>query len=349
MTRNNRRKKAARAYQAEHDSGYTEGRRATERSPGSDRRKRAAVMLAVPRPDVGAELLRIRTIPVKDAYVRGLVDSVLERADSVPLQRNADTEQLWSVVMAGGWGTVDQVDSRHVHELADFIRSLVEGLNDQQLLAAATELGITEGDVNYFGRVAYEIEAGEDGKPRLVGAIISQRPGASAEVAAHAQQAAARVGEHLLDRSGKAWDDYDRKVLRQIVVHALALVGDAYLEASDSLEVRGLTWRRLPDGSIRADTAGTNGNTVSALIKALNDDEDEVVGLQPDMYTEFYPTGRRRIGQTYMCYVGIFDEDDRESNVAAASFKKLYSSGPHDQLAGQRTAIEVMGEVLADA
>ncbi|RDH75269.1 hypothetical protein DVS77_26570 [Mycolicibacterium moriokaense] len=306
-------------------------------------------MLAVPRPDVGAELLRIQIAPVKDAYVRGLVDSVLERADGVPLQRNADTGQLSNVVMAG-WGNGGQVDSEHAHALAEFIRTLVEGLSDQQLVTAATELGITENDVNYFGRTAYEEEAGEDGRPRMVGAIISRRPGASAEVRAHAERAAARVREHLRDRSGKTWDDYDRKVLREIVLNAFARLGDAYLKASDSLEVRGLTWRRLPDGSLRADTAGPDGNTVSVLLEALNEDEDEIVaGLEPEMYTEFYPTGRSRRAQTYLCYVGIFDEDDRESDVGAESFEELYSSGPHGQLDGQRTAIEVLAEVLADA
>ena len=352
MTRDNRRKKAARAYQAEHDSGYTEGRRATERSPGSDRRRRAAVMLAVPRPDVYTELLRILTIPMGDPFVRGLIDKMLDKANAVPLQKDADTGQLWNVVMAGGWGTVGQVDSRHAHELADFIRTLVDELNDDALVAAATGLGITEGGVSTLARIVYEIGAGEDGKARMAGAIISQRPGASAEVRAQATQVAAGVREHLRDKSGKAWDDYDRTVLRQNVLEAFARVGDAYLQASDSTEVRGLTWRRLPDGSLRADTAGPDGNTVSVLLEALNEDEDEdeiVEGLEPEMYTEFYPTGRNRIAQTYMCFVGIFDEGDRESDVGALSFEELYSSGPHGQLDGQRTAIEVLAEVLADA
>ncbi|CAN5468892.1 hypothetical protein BH09ACT8_BH09ACT8_55410 [soil metagenome] len=352
MTKDNRRKKAARAYQAEHDSDYTESRRATERSPGSDRRKRAAATLAVARREVCTELLRILNIPVADPQIRRLVDSMLEKADGVPLQKDAGKNQLWDVVMDGGWGTVGDVDSAHIHALAGFIRTLVDQLDDGQLATTAAGFGITEHAVSYFARTAYEITPGDDGVPRMTAAIISRRPNASAEVRAHAEQAAATVREHLRDRSGRSWADYDRKVLQQAVIEAFARLGDAYLEASESTAVRGLTWRRLSDGSMRTDVDVADDNTVSVLIKAINGDDKKsaVVDWAPEVYNEFYRTGRRRSVQTtYMCHVGIFEKGAGESDVDAAVFRELYSSGPHDQLDGQSTGTEVLGEVLADA
>lgn len=214
--------------------------------------------------------------------------------------------------------------------------ALVEGLSDEQLVAAATGLGVTEHAVDYFGRTAYEIGTGEDGEPRMAGAIISQRPGASAEVHDHAEQAAATVREHLRDRSGKSWDDYDRKVLQRTVLEAFAHVGDAYLEASESTAVRGLAWRRLSDGSMRADVNVANDNTVSGLIKVIDEDEEEQsIVAGPDVCTEFYRTGRPRIGQSYMCYVGIFDKGADESDVALRDSENCTRRGPTASLMGK--------------
>lgn len=346
MTSNRRRKKTARDYKAEHGGDYTSARRATELSPPQDRRHRAAATLAVPPRDVLAGLLRSENhSTLSESGARGLVEAMLAKLDDLPHPEDPHDGGLWSCVMAGGWGTVDPVESVGVRNTASFITALVSELDDPQLAAAATDLSVTADSVAYFARKAYTKADGGAGRPREVDAIISRQPGAGDKLMAAATEIQARVEEHLHDRSGSTWDDYDRLVLRQAVLGVLASLGDAYLSASDDLDMAALAWRRLPDGSMRADvTVAGSSAPVSVLVKAT--ETPPTPGAAS--YGEFYPTNRPQRTVSYMCHVGAFRKGAAESDVRKTTFDELYSSGPHTQLDGQQTATEVLAEVLAD-
>ncbi|MBJ7321340.1 MAG: hypothetical protein JHC70_03230 [Rhodococcus sp.] len=346
MTANRKRKQAARAYQAEHGVDYTTARRATELSPPQGRRRRAAATLAVAPRDILAGLLRSQNRPpLRERGARGLVEAMLNKLDGLPHQEDPLDGGLWSCVMAGGWGTVGPVESVGVRKAADFITALVAELDDATLVAAATDLSVRERDVAYIARKAYTKADGGAGRPREVDAIISRQPGAGDEMMAQATQIQAKVEEHLRDLSADTWDDGDRIVLRQAALQEIASIGDAYLSASDDLDMAALAWRRLPDGSMRADVAGDDGSSpVSVLVKATETSPIPDV----DDFTEFYPTNRPQRAVSYMCHVGAFREGAAESDVSPPAFEELYSSGPHTQLDGQRTGTEVLAEVLAD-
>jgi hypothetical protein len=102
---------------------------------------------------------------------------------------------------------------------------------------------------------------------------------------------------------------------------------------------------------MRADvTIPGSAKPLSVLVKATSETETPVWAprLDPKYLTEFYATDRRRCTDRYMCYVGAFDGAADESDVNPMVFDEFHSSGPYDQLGGQRRTAEVLAELLAD-
>lgn len=292
--------------------------------------------------------------PLRDTLVRGLVETLLERISSLPPQGECRAEtladadsRLWNVAMSD-WATTYQDKSAAIHSAADFIAALVAGLNEPQLVAAATDLSVTEHDMNYLARRAYDLADGGAGLPRLTEAIIGHLPADELLRGERCAQDAARV--HLRDHGGKTWTDLDRIALRQSVIQALANIGDAFLTATENSGIAALPWRRLPDRSMRADTTVPDvPQLLSFLVKPVSDPPRSIFTprLGPEFTTPFYPTNRRRRTEAYMCYVGVFTGAADDSDVTTELFDEWYSSGPYSQLAGQRKAAEIFAAQFA--
>lgn len=371
MPSDHRRKQAARAYQAAHGVSYTQARRATELSPRRDRRCRAAATLAVPRHDVCVGLLRaISMKPFDNRFVDGLVKVMLAKIDetlppptlpSLPATRGLFDDEpdsrLWAAVMAS-LATTGAV-TPEIQAVADYVIELVGALDNQQLVAAATDLGVKQHDVNYLVKGMYENGLGVTGRPRNIEAILVNHPphwlpGAKPpqswaamkgwpELKRDVEQVTAMADAHLRDRSGLSWDDYDRSVIRQAVSKYLAMIGDEYICASE--DIQPLNWSRLPEGSLQVAVKipGRSG-TVTALLTAARLPRSTSTTLPPEFHTEFYPSGRPQHSDRYACYVDTFDGTENEST----EFTEIFSCEPQTQLRAQRDAADAIAEYLAD-
>lgn len=369
MTSNRRRKQIARSYQAAHGGDYTAARHATELSPRPDRYHKAAKMLAVARRDVCASLLRAETMaPFREPFLEGLVEALVDKLNAVPPQE-PDTDPddilhrdpapgLWDVVMAGGWGTTGRVESAEIHAVARFMVAAITALDDPQLVAAATDLRVTERDVNYFSGKAYDLaDCATGGRQRVMGASVAEtltgQTGLVAAALRAEEQARVSARIHLRDRSGRTWTELDRIALRQAVLQQVASIGDAFLYASEDLGCPTLPWRRLPDGSMRADTIVPGvAKPVSALLKVRTDSDGPRLSiaktLGPEYVTAFYPTDRHADGHTYTCYIGVLSETESDLDIDPLVFDEFYSaSSDFGQLVSQRLAVEIMAQVRA--
>lgn len=132
----------------------------------------------------------------------------------------------------------------------------------------------------------------------------------------------------------------------------MAFIGDAYLAVSDCPDVAALSWRRLSDGSMRADVSIPRmAAPISVLAKVTSEDYLPFWEPRPapEFFTEFYPTDRGRRTDVYECYVGVFKGGANECDVNPQVFDEYHSSGPYSsQLAAQRCAADVLGQVLAN-
>jgi hypothetical protein len=349
MTENRRRKQDARAYQREHGSDYTDARRATERSPSRGRRQRAAATLAVREREVHAGLARaVNRPPLRDPFVQGLVDSMLEELDALPDREDISEGGIWSIVMSGGWATVGEVESPALHALADRLTALVGELDDPQLVAAATDLWVTQNDIGDLSREAFNNTDDGTGRPRVIEALISPRkPGAMNELHKEQLRVQASLEAHLRDASGATWDEFARMVLRQSVLAELAGIGDSYLSASGGPESAALGWRRLADGSMRADIdIPGRAKPVTALVKMIATAEPaSIARLGHEFVTAFYKPERTWFTDRYVCYVGEFDGAGNESDVDLMVLEDFRSPVPAMQLSCQHEAAEVIAEM----
>jgi hypothetical protein len=304
MTSDRKRKKAARSYKDSHNLTYYDALQATSTgrvARSFPRREHATATLSAPAGDLVTELARFCGLrPPTGAIAAELVDAILIKLDVVPPRRIALRDDL-TAAMAERPHLGPPVPSR-VRIAARFIRALLSRLADTQLVTAATELGISNGSVHHAAVLArHEHRRAVDAsRPADEPLMLSDSPEyqAACDAAARAQQDCVT---RLRDRSGATWESVDRAVLRRAVAMHLAALGDGYLTVSER-PVMPLTWRRLPDGSLRADCpVPAAPRPLSALVKpSIRHSVD------PISDPEFYRPDQRQSTITYTCYVGVF-------------------------------------------
>jgi hypothetical protein len=342
MTSDRKRKKAARSYKDSRSLAYydaLQGTSAGRVARSFPRREQATANLSAPAGDLLSELARFFGLrPPTGAIGVELVEATLIKLDEVPPRRVALCDDLTTAI-AERPHLGPPIPSR-VRIAARFITALLSHLADTQLVAAAMELGVSSGGVRHAAllagheyRRAVDVSRPAD-EPHMLVDIDSPEDRAARDAESRAQEDCVA---RLRDRSGATWESVDRAVLRRAVAGRLAALGDAYLTVSEA-PLMPLTWRRLPDGSRRADCSiPAAPRPLSALVKESIRYSDDPISVP-----EFYLPDQRQSAITYTCYVGVFGD-------AAEDFDRHDIEGHlPSELAAEFAAARIIERIAAD-
>jgi hypothetical protein len=239
------------------------------------------------------------------------VDATLAFLDSAPVRPPLGPR--WGEISRTleGIETVSPVPES-IREVARSIAQQLASLDDRQLVAAATELGVREGYVQIGALCVIDRSRRAEERARLaddghydplpiVGDADDLRE--QADVERERAEAVRRL------RSLTGWRSHDKEVLRFAIAEHLATLGEGYLTLSEE-RLKPLSWRRLSDGTLRADVPIHGApRPLSAVIEeggrcSWRDDESSSC--------EFYQPDRRNDAGGFLCRVGVFYSDPDE-------------------------------------
>jgi len=239
--------------------------------------------------------------------------------------------------------------------VARYIKKLLAQLDDEQLVTAATELGLRESTVkvaaivvvkrpqrttkrtkanasNDYYRDAYPFAGESDWEDREEAAV---------------KRARANTIRRLRNRDG--WRPGDNDVLRYALADHLGRIGDGYLTATEE-QLKHLTWHRQSSGALRADVPI---NTVPLPLSAVVS-ENVRHSSDPTSTPEFYQPDMRQSAIGYVCHVGVIhsaagDFGQFNLDAAAGDFDQFNLEGhlpsiEAAQLEGARMIARIAGD-----
>jgi hypothetical protein len=159
MTSDRKRKKAARAYKASHDGTYGDALRAVAISPGRARRRRRAKALGVPASTLVDALARfLDRRPPATQDVLNLVEQTLTKLEEVPSRKRPLQDDLTHALTKADDDKTVEIPAviPSVRGAARFLKSLLADVDDTELIAVATDLGVSERTVSYAAALIHE-------------------------------------------------------------------------------------------------------------------------------------------------------------------------------------------------
>lgn len=332
MTRDRKHKTEARARQAQRGGTYFAARTATAQPGSAFRRRNALANLSATPETVVDALSRLCGLrPPSGPIGARLVDSVLAMLETAPPRPPLGPRWGEISLTLEGRETIDSVPES-IRAAARAIKRLLALLDDEQLVTAATELGLRESTINVAA--IWVVKRSERNKKRsksraseddyydqlpVVGEDDAEYERAEATV----RRARANAVRRLRHRAN--WHAGDNEVLRHALAEHLGRLGEAYLTATEE-RLKPLAWRRQPDGTLRAD-APINGAPLplSAVVK-----ENVRHRGDPTSSPEFYRPDRRQSTIGYVCHVGVihsaanvFDMFDEDGHLPSTEAAKL--------------------------
>ena len=332
MTRDRKHKQEARARQAELGGTYFAARTATTQACAASRRRNATANLAA-RPETMIDALSrfCGLRPPSGPLGARLVGSVLDTLETAPPRPPLGPR--WGEISRtlAGHETIDPVPDS-IRAAARHIKELVTPLDDEQLVTAATELGLRESTIKVaaiylvkrprratkrpktnasddYYRDAYPIAGENDWEDRREEAAV--------------ERARANAVRRLRNR--EEWRKGDNDVLRYALADHLGRIGDGYLTATEE-RLKLLTWHRQSDGALRADVP-INGAPLplSAVVSENVRHSDD-----PTSTPEFYQPDMRQSAIGYVCHVGVihsatgdFDQFNLEGHLPSIEAAQL--------------------------
>jgi hypothetical protein len=156
ITSDRKRKMAARAYKASHDGTYGDALRAVAISRGHGRRRRRATKaLGLPASTLVEALARfLDRRPPATQDVLNLVEQTLTKLEEVPSRKRPLQDDLTHALINEDDDKVVEIPAviPSVRGAARFIKSLLADVDDTELIAVATDVGVSERTVRALSR-----------------------------------------------------------------------------------------------------------------------------------------------------------------------------------------------------
>jgi hypothetical protein len=362
MTSDRKRKKAARAYKASHDGTYGDALRAVAISPGRGRRwRRATKALGVPASTLVDALARfLDRRPPATQDVLNLVEQTLTKLKEVPSRKRPLQDDLTHALTKADDDTTVEIPAviPSVRGAARFIKSLLADVDDTELIAVATDLGVSERTVSYAAYLIHEEHRRSttvDTGPERETFLFADSPEAEAEESERGarrdaqKRAQTDTVARLRNHNEGAWEPIDRDTLRLAIAMDLAAMGDAFLTVSESpVPPPTLTWRPLANGCTRADMLIPMATMpLSAVVKP---NPRPRRASEPASTPEFYRPDRRRSTIAYTCYVGVFTAEVDEFDSFGREFDKYdIDSSYASAAAAQFACAQMVGRIASNA
>ncbi|QNJ90009.1 hypothetical protein HZU40_00705 (plasmid) [Mycolicibacterium fluoranthenivorans] len=359
MTSDRKRKKDARAYKASHDSTYGDALRAVAISPGRGRRRRRATKaLRVPASTLVEALARfLDRRPPATPDVVNLVEETLTKLEEVPSRRRPLQDDLTHALTTADDKAVEIPEViPSLRGAARFLKSLLAEVDNTELIAVATDLGVSERTVNYAAflihneqRRSTTVDTGTERDSFLsVDSPEAEAEESERDARRDAQKRAQTdTVARLRNHNEGAWEPIDRDTLRLAIALDLAEMGDAFLTVSESPEPPPtLTWRPLAGGCTRADMLIPKTTMPLSAVAEPNLRHASEPGSTP----EFYRPDRRRATFAYTCYVGVFTAEVNEFDSFGREFDQYdIDSAYASAAAAQFACAHMVGRIASNA
>jgi hypothetical protein len=360
MTSDRKRKKDARAYKASHDGTYGDALRAVAISPGRGRRRRRATRtLGVPASTVIDALARfLDRRPPATPDVLKLVEETLTKLEEVPSRKRPLQDDLAHALTKADDDKTVEIPAvlPIVRVAARFLKDLLADAEDTELIAVATDLGVSERTVSYAAFLVHDEHRRSttvDTSPERDAFLLADSPEAEAEESERAarrdaqKRAQTDTVARLRNHDEGAWEPLDRTTLRLAIALDLAALGDAFLTVSESPKPPPmLTWRPLADGCTRADLLIPKAPMPLSAVAESNTRR----ASEPTSTPEFYRPDRSRSTIAYTCHVGVFTAEVDEFDSFGREFDHYdIDSSYASAAAAQFACAQMVGRIASNA